>query len=469
MTDLAIRPARSAASEGRRWLGLFVLCAALALDSMGIAVVNTAAPSIGAALHLSASTLQWVISAYAVTYAGFLLLGGRAGDLFGRRRLFISGFVLFGLGALAAALLPGGTFLIVARGLMGIGAALSAPTALSLISQLFPSGPERAKALGVFTSVGSSSFSVGLVFGGVLTDTLGWRSVFLVNLPLIALVVAGALRFLPAGASVRTGRLDAVGALTVTSGLVALVFGVTEAQAAGWTWPTVVSLVAAAGLLAGFVVRQARADDPLLPLRVFRSRSVVTATVVGFAFFTTVIAHFFFAALYLQNQLHYSPIFSALAFVPMGIVVAISSNVAGRLLPRFGMRPLLVAGMILVAAGVSTWLGIGAHTGYLTGLLPGILVMSVGQGVTFTAMTAAGLDGVAPELHGVAGGLNVTAQQVGTGLGTALLVALASARTASLGAGPAAVIDGYRWGIGAAVLVAVLGAVAAAVLLRRTR
>ncbi|QBD81813.1 MFS transporter [Ktedonosporobacter rubrisoli] len=444
----------------RRWLALVVVCAALALDMIGVGVINTATPSIKQAFELSESTLQWVVTSYALTFAGFLLLGGRLADVFGRRLIFLSGIAIFVVASLGAALAPTGAWLIVARALQGIGAAVSSPAALALIGELFPQGTERDRAFGIYSSVGASSFAFGLVLGGILTDIFGWRSIFLLSVILGLVVILGGRFVLPVDTGYVRQSLDLPGAVLVTAGLILAVYGVTQAHEYGWTnGLTLALLILAIALLGGFILRERLTAQPLLPLTLFQLPTVRTATLTGAVFFTAFNGLMFFGPLYLQGMLHYSAFTSGLAFVPMSLTVIIASNVAGRLLARTGQRLMLIGGQLLIAAGVTLWAFIPLHGSYLFNMLPGILIMSVGQGLAFTAMTAASLTEVPTAQQGVAGGLNVTAQQVGSGLGVALLVALSTARTASLGSDAVATLSGYHWGLAAGALAALAGAV----------
>lgn len=453
----------------RRWWALVVIAAAISLDVMGVAVVNTALPDIGAALGVGPGLLPWVMTGYAVAFAGFLLLGGRAADVLGRRRVFIAGIALYGAGSALAALAPTPAVLLAARLVQGVGAAVSGPAALALIPQVFTDPAERTRAMGVYTAVGATSFAGGLVLGGVLTQAAGWRSIFAVLAAVAAIVVAAAVALLPAGNGGHTARaeLDLRGAGLVAAGLILLVFGVGSIETAGAGTPlTVVPVAAGVLLLVAFVRHERRTTDPLLPMSLFAGAPMRAATAAGLVFYTAVNGLLYFAPLYLQGVLGYSPLESGLAIVPMSAVVIISAQATARLLPRTGFRGPLAAGLTLIAAGVATWLFIGPATGYWTGLLPGIVIMSVGQGVAFTAMTAASLAGVDPARHGVAGATNITAQQVGSGLGVAVVATIASTAT---GSGVAGQITGYHAGIAAAALAGLLGAVVAYAAAGRSR
>ncbi|APU13576.1 MULTISPECIES: MFS transporter [Actinoalloteichus] len=453
-------------SDRRRWLAVVVLAAALALDSGGVAVVNAALPAIGADLSITDTTLQWMMTSYALTFAGFLLFGGRAADVLGRRYVFALGVAIFCIAAVGAALAPNAELLMVARGLQGIGAALSGPASLALVTQLFPAGPERYKALAVYTSVGASSFSAGVVIGGVLTDVFNWRSVFVFNLLIGVAVLAAVRSVLPKGTRRRLS-LDVPGAAAVTLGLLFAVFGLTRASEEGWDGLTLGALAAAAVMLVGFVIWERRIAQPLLPMDLLRVPAVRAATVTAVVFFTAVLGVLFFAPLYLQGLLGYTPMQSGLAILPMGILVIISTNISGRLMVRVGQRNLMITGLLLLAVGMVLWARTPLDGGYWLDVFPAVAVMSIGQGTAFAALTAGSLTGVPQHQHGVAGGFNVTAQQLGGSIGVALLVTAAS--VLSPGTDPESVLGGYHVGYLVAMGLLVFGAVLVAVLLRGER
>ncbi|MEV0697865.1 MFS transporter [Saccharopolyspora sp. NPDC050389] len=396
---------------GRRRWALVLLAGALALDVSGVAVINAALPSIGDEYNIDGSTLQWTMTAYAIAFAGFLLLGGRVADVLGRRKIFAVGVALFAAASLGAALAPTVGVLIAARALQGIGAALSGPASLALLSQIFPEGPQRNRALAVYAATGGSSFSVGLVVGGALTDFLGWRSVFAVSVLAGVLILAGVRALLPAGRR-QPRPLDIPGAILVTLGIGLVVYGVSEGSEVGWgSAPVLVSLVLAVIGLAGFVVWEKGRTEPLLPMSIFRSRSVRAASLTGAVFYTGAGGLLFFSPLYAQGILGYSPFESALAVLPVGVVVIISSQIAGHLMSPAAYKPLMAASLLLIGTGVTLWVGTPQDGSYWVDMLPGIVVMSTGQGLGFGAMTAATLEGLPLHQHGVAGAVNVTRQQ----------------------------------------------------------
>ncbi|MGW3494860.1 MFS transporter [Streptomyces sp. NPDC001020] len=402
-------------------LALGVLAGALALDLSGLAVLNAALPCVKARFGLDDATLQWVMTAYSVTFAGFLLVGGRLADVFGRRRVFEAGVALFTTAALIGALAPDTAVLLGARAVQGIGAALSGPAALALLTEVFPAGPERNRALSVYAAVGAASFSGGMLLGGVLTQFLGWRSVLWFSVALGLTVLTATRTALPHGVG-RQGTLDLPGAVSGTLGFVLLVAGVSRDGAQAWSM-----LGAAVTFLLLFVVREHRTADPLLPLALFRIASVRAATTAAFLQYAGSVGLLFFAPLYLQGMLGYSPVESGLALVPMSLTVFLTATFAtGRLLTRHRPRTLMAAGLSLIGAGTALWLSTPHHGSYAQHVLPGLVISGIGQGLTFPAMTSAALAGVPPHRHAVAGAVNVIAQQIGAGAGVAALVLVAA-------------------------------------------
>jgi EmrB/QacA subfamily drug resistance transporter len=450
----------SGVPESRRRWALALLAGALALDVSGVAVINAALPSIGAEYNIDGTTLQWTMTAYAITFAGFLLFGGRAADVLGRRKVFAVGIALFAVASLGAALAPNVGGLIAARALQGIGAALSGPASLALLSQIFPEGPQRHRALAVYAATGASSFSAGVVVGGILTDFLGWRSVFAFSVLAGVLVLSGVRALLPAGRR-RHNSLDIPGAALVTLGIGLVVYGVSEGSAAGWgSAQVVVSLALAVTGLAAFVVWERRRAEPLLPLSIFRSSPVRAASLTGVVFYTGASGLLFFAPLYMQGILGYSAFESALAVVPIGIVVTISSQIAGRHMSPATYKPLMATSLLLIGTGIALWTGTPENGSYWTHMLPGIVVMSIGQGMGFGAMTAATLEGLPYHRHGVAGAVNVTAQQIGSSIGVAILVAVSTGVSGGGDPSPADQLSGFHAAYGVAGAIGLLGALA---------
>ncbi|MFI0718407.1 MFS transporter [Streptomyces sp. NPDC021224] len=450
-----------------RWVALAVVSAVNALDSAGFAIANTALPDLDRSLRMGPALLPWVMTAYALAFAGFLLFGGRAADVLGRRRMLLGGVAVYAAGAAVAAFAPAGGVLVAGRALQGVGAALSGPPALALVAAIFTDTRERARAMGVFVAISASSFAGALVVGGVLTSAAGWRTPFLALLAVAATVGLVGTKVLPRDTARTPGGLDLPGAALITAGLMALVYGVSQAEHASFgSVPVLGPVAAAAALLAAFVVRERLAAEPLLPLGLLRLRTVRAATVSGVVFYTTMVGLLFFAPLYLQGVRGYSPLLSGLAVAPMGLTVAASTPVAAAAVSRLGQRRTLATGFTVMAAGLAAWTLIGTGTGYFTVLLPGLVVMSFGQTLAYTAMMSAALTGVEPARHGVAGAVNITAQQIGSGLGTAVLATVAAAAT---GPGTAGLIHGYRAGVATAAAIGLLGALAAVALLRRDR
>lgn len=422
----------SSAPKLRTALALSVIAGALALDVGSLNIINAALPTIGDRFELDNGTLQWVMTSYSITFAGFLLMSGRLADVLGRRLVFALGVGLFTAAALVGALAPDAGTLIGARAVQGIGAALSGPAALALISEVFEEGAPRNRAYGVYAAVGSVSASTGLVLGGVLTQLATWRSVFALSALCGVLVLLVCKRALPPGVR-RRQSLDLPGASAVTVAMVLVVSGVSQVEKAGWTNPLVLAfLVVAALLLVAFVMWERRRADPLIPLNVFRSVSVRAAFLAAAASYTAVVGMLFFAPLYLQNIQGYSPMESAVAMLPISLAVFVMANYCtGPLLARFGQRPLLIAGLLLVALGIASWTWTSTTSHYWLHLLPGITTLGIGMGIAFPAMTAAGLTGVPQDQHGMAGAVNVVAQQIGASIGLVLLVVVAAAGTTS--------------------------------------
>ncbi|MFJ3217608.1 MFS transporter [Kitasatospora sp. NPDC086801] len=443
-TDTTVTPVR------RPGLALGVLAGALALDVSGLGVLNAALPSIGARFDLGETTLQWVMTAYAVTFAGFLLVGGRLADVLGRRRVFEVGVALFTASALVGALAPDTAVLLGARAVQGIGAALSGPAALALLTETFPAGPARNRAFSVYAAVGAASFSGGVLLGGVLTQFFGWRSVLWFSVLLGLAVLATTRAGLPGGAG-HSGRLDLPGAISGTLGLTLLIVGVSSDGASAWGL-----LGAAVVFLVLFVVREHRTADPVLPLGLFRITSVRAASLAAFLQYMGSVGLLFFAPLYLQGMLHYSPFESGLALVPMSLSVFLTANFAtGRLLARHTPRTLMAVGLVLIGVGAALWVGTPNDGSYVQHVLPGLVISGIGQGLNFPSMTSAGLTGVPAQQHAVAGAVNVVAQQIGASAGVAVMVLVAATSKDQL--------TGYHLAYLAAAAACVLGAAVIAV------
>lgn len=405
-------------------LVLGVLSASILLDALDLSITQVALPSIQRELALPATTLQWVATGYALTYGGFLLLGGRAADLHGRRRVFLGGLALFGVMSLAAGLAPGTGLLVAARCVQGIGAALTVPAAVSIIATTFAEGAPRNRALGVFAASGSAGFGVGLVLGGVLTDVLGWRWIFLVKVPVVAAVLLAARRALPADPDRPARRpVDLLGAVTGTAGVLLLVLAVSRAAEPAGTTLAVAAGAAAVALLAAFVVVERRAADPLVPRGLLRNRVVRAADLASLTVLAAPFGFSFVATLYLQDVLGWGPLGSGLALLPGAVLsIVVSRWGAPALVDRVGLRAAGVTGLLLVAAGFAALLRLGPSVGYAAGLLPAVVVcFGLGMGVAYPVFTIAAVSGVDDAEQGVAAGVQSTALQVGGGIGLALV------------------------------------------------
>ncbi|MEK6252753.1 MAG: MFS transporter [Actinomycetota bacterium] len=441
-------------------------------------IVNVALPSIQRGLHFSAANLQWVINSYTLVFGGLLLLGGRAADLFGRKRLFLAGVAVFSIASLINGLAASSTMLIAGRALQGVGAALVSPAALSIITTTFEEGSERTKALGVWGAIAAGGGAVGLLAGGALTQSLSWPWIFFVNLPVgvIALILGG--RYLSnTRAEVRHG-IDLPGAISVTGGLVVLVYAIVKAQAWGWGSVRTLSLAAlAVALLATFVAIEHRAKTPLIRLGIFRSRSLAAADTVMLLVASGMFAMFFFSSIYAQEILGYDPLRAGLAFLPLTGGIVIGAGVAQQLIKRIGVRAVALTGMSLAAVGLLLLSQIAVAGSYTSDLLPGLVVASLGLGLAFAPLTLIATTNVEPGDAGLASGLLTTAQQLGGALGLAVLSTLASDRTSSalsgLGKAPSAgqrasaLVDGFQAALLAGGGLMIVGIAVLAVMLRR--
>jgi EmrB/QacA subfamily drug resistance transporter len=454
--------------DGRnRWFALYVLCLGSLMIVLDVTIVNVALPSIRQDLGFSGTSLAWVVNAYLLTYGGFLLLGGRLGDLFGQRRLFLTGITLFTVASLVCGLSTTQGFLVAARAVQGIGGAVASAVALSLMMTLFTEPADRAKAMGIFGFVASGGGSIGVLLGGILTDSLNWHWIFLVNFPIGILVVVLSLRLLPGvPGHAAGGRLDVAGALTVTASLMLAVYAIVNGNQKGWSsGQTLGVLAAAVALLVVFLAIENRVRSPLMPLRLFRLRNLATANVIGVLWAAAMFAWFFLSALYLQLVLGYSPLQVGLAFLPSNLIMGFFSiSLSAKLVMRFGIRPPLTAGLLLAAAGLALFVRAPVDGNFLVDVLPSMILLGIGAGTAFNPVLLAAMSDVAPEESGLASGVVNTAFMMGGALGLAVLASLAASRTSSLragGDGPlASLVGGYH----AAFLVgAIFAAVAAAV------
>ncbi len=413
-------------------------------------IVNLALPAIKTALHFDAATLQWVLTAYILTFGGFLMLGGRTADLYGRRRVLVLGIAGFSLSSLLLGFTRSGTLLLVLRALEGLAAAFMSPAALSILLTTYPEGDERNRALSVWSVVLSGGAAVGVILGGVLTQYAGWRWNFFINVPIGVFAIAGILKWVPVRAEHAQDRhLDLPGAVLVTGGLIALVYALTLAAGSGWADPsTLVSLLVSLVLLAAFLYNETRSKHPLVPLSIFHIRNVSGGNAVMLLLVGASLGTGFFASLYVQNVLRYPPAVSGLSFLPIPVIIGVISIRAPRLIGRFGFRSLLVAGTALIALGTFLLSFVGAASSYAAQLLPAFVILALGDGLAFVAGTVAATTGVAAEDAGLASGLVNTAQQVGGALGLAVLTeAAATTISAKLAAGGTLVqanLQGYQ-------------------------
>jgi EmrB/QacA subfamily drug resistance transporter len=444
----------------RAWGALLVLCGALFLDALDVSMVGVALPSIRSDLGLSTSSLQWVVSAYVLGYGGFLLLGGRAADLLGRRRVFLISLGVFVVASLLGGFAHDGTLLIATRFIKGMSAAFTAPAGLSIITTTFKEGPARNKALSVYTATGATGFSLGLVIGGLLTEA-GWRWVFFLPAPVALIALIAGIKLVPTSERApRTGGFDAMGAVTITAAMLLLVYTLVNAPNAGWgSMQTLVSFVGAAAFLAAFVWREQRTPTPLVRLGILRSAALVRANLAAMALFGSWIGFQFIATLYMQQLRGWSSLETGLAIFPAGLLVALFSTRIAPLVMRFGVTRLIVAGLFSIVAGYLLFLPIGLESGYLTSLLPTFLLAGLGFALAFGPLNIAATSGVAAEEQGLAGGLLNTSFQFGGALALAVTTAVINANTGD-GGSPQAVLDGFHPALFVPVIVGVLGIVA---------
>ena len=419
----------------RRWLALIVLCLGVLMIVLDTTIVNVALPSIKQDLRFSEASLVWVVNAYMLTFGGFLLLGGRLGDLYGHRRLFLAGIALFTLASVACGLSTSQGALVAARAVQGLGGAVVTAVALSLIMMLFTEPSERAKAMGIYGFVCAGGGSIGVLLGGLLTSTLSWHWIFLVNLPIGAAVFAWCLKLLPAARGAEAGtRLDVSGAVTVTLALMLAVYAIVNGNAVGWRAPQTLGMLAVSVLLLGvFLGIEARVSHPLMPLRMFRLRNVATANLVGVLWAAAMFAWFFISALYLQLVLGYGPMQVGLAFLPANLIMAaFSLGLSAKIVIRFGIRGPLAVGLLLGAAGLATFVFAPVDGGFVRHVLPGMVLLGFGGGIAFNPVLLAAMSDVEPAESGLASGLVNTAFMMGGALGLAVLASLAAMRTGDL-------------------------------------
>jgi EmrB/QacA subfamily drug resistance transporter len=450
-------------------LTLALLCTVQFLDIIDSAIVTVALPSIQRSLHFSQQDLQWVPSGYLLTYGGFLLLGGRLGDIFGRRRLLFAGLAVFALSSLTAALANTAGLLVAARIVQGAGAALMAPAALSELTTSFREGKDRDTALGAWGAVSGIAAAVGVFLGGVFAQGPGWRWIFFVNPPITVAVAVGALFLLAKeGGGGKGATFDSQGAVLVTGGMLLVVYSLVRAPIAGWgSWQTLLTLAGAGVLLAAFAVNETRSRNPLVSFAILKVKGLVAADLTQLIAFSGFFSLFFFSTLYMQEVLHYSPFKAGAAYLPITAGFIIAAGITSQLITRVGTRPVVVAGCLIAAAGIYYTARFPLHGSYVKDLLPGFLVMSLGAGSVFVSVTAAANAGVPSDKAGLAAGLLNASQQVGSSLGLAILSAIAITRTNNLLAGRASHVAAADAGYHQALILgAILMAAAGVIALR---
>jgi EmrB/QacA subfamily drug resistance transporter len=451
-----------------KWVLLALLALAQFMVVLDVAIVNVALPSISRDLNFAPSNLQWVITAYTLTFGGFLLLGGRAADLYGRRKLFIGSVTAFALASLACGLAQSDTMLIITRAVQGLTGAIMSPVALSILLTEFDEGKERNTALGVWAAVSAGGAAVGVLLGGVLTQYLDWRWNFFVNVPVGILVVIAAMQLLPhhIGEENKKVKLDLPGAVMATAGLMSLVYGLSKAPNDGWGSNTVMGFLAlSVVLIVAFIVNERRTDQPLLNLRIFKIRNVAGGNITALAIACTLFSMFFFMTLYIQTVLGYSPVKSGVSFLPVTFIIAITSAIVSNLVNKIGYKPFLVAGPVVLSIGlftIASTMKVGGN--YWHNVFPGLALCALGMGFSFISMTLAATSGVPKHFSGLASGVLNTSQQIGGALGLAILAAVyASTFKSEIGnhALKIAKVDGYQAGLHVGVGLAIAAALVA--------
>jgi EmrB/QacA subfamily drug resistance transporter len=460
--------------QDKKWLALALLALAQFVVVLDASIVNVALPSIGRDLDFSQDNLSWVVNGYTLFFGGFLLLGGRMADLLGRRRMFVAGLVLFALASLAGGLATSPGWLIAARAVQGLGAALLSPAALSLVTVMFSEGAERNKALGVWGAVAGSGGAAGVLLGGVLTEYAGWEWVLFVNVPIGIGAAMLAPRLLPESRNGGARHFDVAGAVSVTTGLSLLVYTLVDANNAGWLSGQTLGLGAAALVLLGsFVLIETRSAAPLVPFRIFRKRTITGTNVVALLVAMALFSMFFFVSLYMQMVLGYDALEAGLAYLPLAGGIIVSAGIASGLVTKFGFKPILVTGLVLTAIGLMWFSQVDVGGSYVSDILFPSLIAAVGLGFAFVPMTIAAVSGVEPQEAGLASGLINTSQQIGGALGLAILASIANSRTDTLmsaahgdpAALPNALTEGFQIAFIVGAGFAVLGALLASTLI----
>jgi EmrB/QacA subfamily drug resistance transporter len=450
------------------WVVLVLICFAQFMVVLDATVVNVALPAIQTDLGMTEANLQWVVNAYTLVFGGFLLLGGRAGDLLGRKRLFLGGVIVFTAASLLDGLATNSATLIGARALQGLGAAFISPAALAIITTTFKEGADRAKALGVWAAIAIGGSAVGLVLGGALTQAFSWPWIFFINVPVGIATFLFAMRLVPESKDEAAHRsFDVAGAVTVTGGLMLLVYAIVQAQQKGWgSAQTIVTFLISAALLVGFVVVESRAKAPLVRLSIFRVRSLSAANVAMFLVGSGLFAMFFFNSLYIQRVLGYGPLKAGLAFLPFTAGIMVSATLASQFGPKVGIRITTAIGMVLAAGGLLLLTRIPVDGSYLSSVLPSLLLTSLGMGAVFVSLTLVATTGLADEDQGLASGLFNTSQQVGGAVGLAILSTLSASRMH--GDTPAQLVHGFHWAFAGSSVFVLAGLVALVTMLRQS-
>ena len=457
--------------ESNKWLVLAIVGAAFFMTILDVAIVNVAIPSMQRELHIAESTVQWVITAYAITFGGFLLLGGRIADLLGRRLIFLVGLTIFTLASLACGLADSASVLIAGRAAQGVGAAIISPAALSIVTTTFEEGAERNKALGIWGALGGSGAAVGVLLGGILTKYLGWEWIFFVNVPVGALVFALTRPVVPEShADLGHRRFDAGGAVTVTGGLALLVYAISKAPDVGWaTGRTIGLLIGAVAILGVFVAWELRSTAPLVPFSIFRIRTLTGANIVGLLMGAALYANFFILTLYVQEILGWSALKTGLTFLATAGTTVIWAGVAQALVTKIGPRTVMTAGLALLAVAMLGYKRLPVHGHYWPDLLPIYLIVAVAIAFAFVPVTIAGFIGVPAHQAGLVSGLLNTTQQIGGAIGVAVTATIFISRAKAGNFTPEAYTSGYHWAFAALVGIAAVGAVAAFVCFRGAR
>jgi EmrB/QacA subfamily drug resistance transporter len=461
---IEIAPGRSVPA----WVVLALVCVGQFMVVLDISIVNVALPSIQRDLGFNTEGLQWIVNAYTLTFSGFLLLGGRAADLFGRRRVFMIGLGGFALASLLGGMAQSQAMLVSARAVQGLCAAVLAPATLTILTTSFSEGQARARALGVWSAVSAAGASAGALFGGILTDLLNWRWILFVNVPIGIVALLGARRFLPESRAELTHRhLDVPGAVTVTGGLVALVYAIVRTQTYSWGSPhTLIPLGLAVVLLSTFLLREARwAKVPLVPLGIFRSRSVAGGNAVMLLLFAAMFGSWYFETLYMQGVLHFSPLEAGLAFLPQTLIIVVGAQITARLVTRVGPRPLIMTGALIGAAGLFWLSRITPTSTFFADLFGPFVLIGLGMGLTVTPVTVAGTSGVPRENAGLASGLLNTSRTIGASISLAALATVAADRSMAVLAShtqkPVALTDGYSLALEIAAFILVAAGIVA--------